>query len=90
MHPAPSQSLSRKRRGPDGDQPLSGAAAIVGIGSTEFSKNSGRTELQLACEAIVAALADAGIDPSEVDGLSTYTSETNGEASWLATVVSAS
>lgn len=60
--------------------PLSGAAAIVGIGSTEFSKNSGRTELQLACEAIVAALADAGIDPSEVDGLSTYTSETNGEA----------
>lgn len=80
MHPAPSQSLSRKRRGPDGDQPLSGAAAIVGIGSTEFSKNSGRTELQLACEAIVAALADAGIDPSEVDGLSTYTSETNGEA----------
>ena len=59
--------------------PLSGAAAIVGIGATEFSKNSGRTELQLACEAIVAALADAGIDPSEVDGLSTYTSETNGE-----------
>jgi len=59
--------------------PLSGAAAIVGIGATEFSKNSGRSELQLACEAIVAALADAGIDPSEVDGLSTYTGETNGE-----------
>ena len=59
--------------------PLSGAAAIVGIGATEFSKHSGRSELQLACEAIVAALADAGIDPSEVDGLSTYTAETNGE-----------
>ncbi|MEO7079740.1 MAG: lipid-transfer protein, partial [Rhodococcus sp. (in: high G+C Gram-positive bacteria)] len=59
---------------------LSGAAAIVGIGATEFSKNSGRSELQLACEAIVAALADAGIDPSEVDGLSTFTAETNGEA----------
>ncbi|MFC0452930.1 lipid-transfer protein [Rhodococcus jostii] len=59
--------------------PLSGAAAIVGIGATEFSKNSGRSELQLACEAVVAALADAGIDPSEVDGLSTYTAETNGE-----------
>ncbi|RZL74457.1 MAG: lipid-transfer protein [Rhodococcus sp. (in: high G+C Gram-positive bacteria)] len=59
--------------------PLSGAAAIVGIGATEFSKNSGRSELQLACEAIVAALADAGIDPAEVDGLSTYTAETNGE-----------
>ncbi|MDI9973292.1 lipid-transfer protein [Rhodococcus sp. IEGM 1307] len=59
--------------------PLSGAAAIVGIGATEFSKHSGRSELQLACEAIVAALADAGIDPSEVDGLSTYTAEMNGE-----------
>lgn len=59
---------------------FSGAAAIVGIGATEFSKNSGRSELQLACEAIVAALADAGIDPAEVDGLSTFTAETNGEA----------
>ncbi|MFJ6094863.1 lipid-transfer protein [Williamsia muralis] len=59
--------------------PLSGSAAIVGIGATEFSKDSGRSELQLACEAIVAALSDAGIDPSEVDGLSTYTAETNGE-----------
>ena len=26
--------------------------AIVGIGQTEFSKESGRTELQLACEAV--------------------------------------
>ncbi|MDV7133156.1 lipid-transfer protein [Williamsia muralis] len=59
--------------------PLSGSAAIVGIGATEFSKDSGRSELQLACEAIVAALSDAGIDPSEVDGLSTFTAETNGE-----------
>ncbi|NLU81672.1 lipid-transfer protein [Rhodococcus sp. HNM0569] len=59
--------------------PLSGAAAIVGIGATEFSKRSGRSELQLACEAVTAALADAGIDPSEVDGLSTFTMETNGE-----------
>ncbi|MGK9273063.1 lipid-transfer protein [Williamsia muralis] len=59
--------------------PLSGSAAIVGIGATDFSKNSGRSELQLACEAIVAALADAGIDAADVDGLSTYTAETNGE-----------
>ena len=59
--------------------PLSGAAAIVGIGATEFSKKSGRSELQLACEAVTAALADAGIEPSEVDGLTTFTMETNGE-----------
>ena len=36
-------------------------AAIVGIGATEFSKNSGRSELQLAVECIRAALEDAGL-----------------------------
>ena len=29
--------------------------AIVGIGATEFSKNSGRSELQLAAEAVKRA-----------------------------------
>lgn len=51
---------------------ISGKAAIVGLGATEFSKNSGRTELRLAMEATLEALADAGIDPSEVDGFSSY------------------
>ena len=52
---------------------ISGRAAIVGLGATEFSKNSGRTELRLAMEATLGALADAGIDPSEVEGFSSYT-----------------
>lgn len=51
---------------------LSGRAAIVGLGATEFSKNSGRTELRLAMEATLQALADAGIDPREVDGFCSY------------------
>ena len=51
---------------------ISNKAAIVGLGATEFSKNSGRTELRLAMEATLAALEDAGIDPSEVDGFSSY------------------
>ncbi|MBS0366309.1 MAG: lipid-transfer protein [Proteobacteria bacterium] len=54
-------------------------AAIVGIGATEFSKNSGRSELRLAVEAVTAALAEAGIDPAEVDGLCTYTMDNNPE-----------
>ncbi|TCO46746.1 lipid-transfer protein [Actinocrispum wychmicini] len=58
---------------------LSGKAAIVGMGATEFSKNSGRTELRLAVEAIGAALADAGLKPSDVDGLVTFTMDTNSE-----------
>ena len=31
---------------------LSGLAAIAGIGQTEFSKESGRSELQLSVEAV--------------------------------------
>lgn len=58
---------------------LSGKAAIAGIGATEFSKNSGRSELRLAVEAALAALEDAGIDPAEVDGMSTYTMDNNPE-----------
>lgn len=58
---------------------IGGRAAIAGIGQTEFSKESGRTELQLACEAVRAALADAGLAPSEVDGLVTFSLDSNEE-----------
>ncbi|HEX3706344.1 MAG TPA: lipid-transfer protein [Mycobacteriales bacterium] len=60
-----------------------GQTAIVGIGATEFSKASGRSELQLALEACVAACEDAGIEPSQVNGLSTFTMETNPESEIL-------
>src|SRR5580658_886065 len=58
---------------------LPGAAAIVGIGQTEFSKESGRSELQLACEAVSAALDDAGLSPSDVDGMVTFTMDSSDE-----------
>ena len=58
---------------------FSGRTAIVGIGATEFSKKSGRSELQLAAEAVSAAIDDAGLTPADVDGLVTYTMETNPE-----------
>jgi acetyl-CoA acetyltransferase len=54
-------------------------AAVVGIGATEFSKRSGRSELQLAAEAVSAAIDDAGLAPEDVDGLVTYTMESNPE-----------
>jgi acetyl-CoA acetyltransferase len=59
---------------------FSGAAAIAGIGATEFSMNSGRSELQLAAEATNAALLEAGIRPEEVDGLCTFTFDSTAEA----------
>ena len=55
------------------------AAAIAGIGATEFSKNSGRSELRLAVEAVRAALKDAGLTPADVDGMVTFTMDSNAE-----------
>jgi acetyl-CoA acetyltransferase len=54
-------------------------AAVAGIGATEFSKDSGRSEMRLACEAVAAAIEDAGLRPSDVDGMVTYTADTNPE-----------
>jgi acetyl-CoA acetyltransferase len=56
---------------------LARKAAIVGIGATEFSKDSGRSELSLAVEAVKAALDDAGLAPKDVDGYSSYTMDDN-------------
>jgi acetyl-CoA acetyltransferase len=58
---------------------LSGKAAIAGIGATEFSKESGRSELQLAVEAVRAAVEDAGLTMGDVDGLTTFTMDANSE-----------
>jgi len=58
---------------------LRDVSAVAGIGATEFSKDSGRSEMRLAVEAVEAALADAGLAPGEVDGMVTYTAETNPE-----------
>ena len=43
--------------------------AIVGIGSTEFARDIGRSEQQTALEAIRAALDDAGIEAREIDAI---------------------
>jgi len=61
-------------------------AAVVGIGQTEFSKNSGRSELQLASEAIKAALDDAGLTVADVDGMSTYTLDNNEDTDLIRTL----
>ena len=44
-------------------------AAIVGIGQTPFSRSLGRSEFDMAIEAIFAACDDAGISPRAVDGV---------------------
>ena len=54
-------------------------AAIVGIGQTPYTKNSGVSELSLAVEAVSKAIDDAGIDPQQVDGYCSFTLDTNDE-----------
>ncbi|MFT3851342.1 MAG: hypothetical protein QM733_01155 [Ilumatobacteraceae bacterium] len=43
--------------------------AIVGIGATEYSNRSGRSELTLAVEACSRAVEDAGLKPRDIDGI---------------------
>lgn len=52
--------------------PIRDSAAIVGVGYTEFSRNSGVSTLTLAVRAITQALDDAGVSPAELDGVGTH------------------
>jgi acetyl-CoA acetyltransferase len=54
-------------------------AAIAGIGATEFSKDSGRSELRLAAEACLDAITDAGLTPADVDGMVTFAQDGSAE-----------
>ncbi|MFI9204118.1 lipid-transfer protein [Streptomyces sp. NPDC053048] len=56
-----------------------GRVAVAGIGATAFTKDSGRSELALAAEAVRSALADAGLEPADVDGMVTFTMDTSPE-----------
>jgi acetyl-CoA acetyltransferase len=53
-------------------QSFSGRAAIVGVGYTAFTRDSGTTVLDLALQAVTRALADAGLERTAVDGLLSY------------------
>src|SRR5687768_10976426 len=59
---------------------LRGSAAIAGIGETDYSRNSGRSELVLSLQAVQAALDDAGIDAGEVDGIMRWSVDTSTES----------
>jgi acetyl-CoA acetyltransferase len=56
---------------PDAHFPRS-RAAIVGIGCTEYSRSSEVSAFALAVRAVKAAVADAGLELSDVDGLCTF------------------
>ena len=51
---------------------LSSKYAIVGVGESERSKNSGTTPLHLALRASRNALADAGLEAKDIDAVMSY------------------
>jgi acetyl-CoA acetyltransferase len=52
-------------------------AAIVGVGSSEYTLSTEQSEERLAVDAIRAALADAGLEESAVDGMVRYSQDSN-------------
>src|SRR3989440_11919604 len=57
---------------------------IVGVGETEFSKNSGRTTRAMAVEAVRKAILDAGLRAADVDGMMSYQNGDSTPANWVA------
>jgi acetyl-CoA acetyltransferase len=60
-----------------------GRAHLVGVGETRYARWGGITEASehaLALEAILAAVADAGLAPDDVDGLASFAGDRNDAA----------
>lgn len=51
---------------------LRSQAAIVGVGTSEFSRSSDQSSMSLTALALKAALADAGLTKDDVDGIATH------------------
>ena len=47
-------------------------AAISGIGQSEVGRRLGKSGLALTVDAVMDALADAGLEPKDIDGISTW------------------
>jgi acetyl-CoA acetyltransferase len=59
-------------------------ACIVGVGETRYTKwgqQANRGEWSLACEAVLNATRDAGLAIDQIDGLASYSNDTN--VPWL-------
>ncbi len=59
------------------DRTLRGKVAVAGIGETDYFKHgkAPHAEFKLALMAIMAACEDAGIDPTGIDGFSSYSND---------------
>ncbi len=63
---------------------ISGKFAIAGVGESQFGRRLGRSGMALQLEAITRALADAGLDKSQLDGLIVRPSHTEPQFNYSA------
>jgi acetyl-CoA acetyltransferase len=56
------------------DMSLREKGAITGVGETAYSRESGRSVLSLQLEASLKAIEDAGLKPTDIDGVIPYAS----------------
>jgi acetyl-CoA acetyltransferase len=57
---------------------------IVGVGETEYSRNSGRTTRAMGVEAVRTAMIDAGLAARDIDGMMSYQNNDSTPANWVA------
>ena len=60
---------------------------IVGVGETQHMRPSNRTTLSMACEAISKAMADAGLRPLDIDGMTSYQAADSTSSAHVATAL---
>ena len=61
------------------ERSLRGRVAVVGVGETDYWRHgqAPEPEFKLCLKAILAAAADAGIDPVDIDGFASYSNDRN-------------
>ena len=67
--------------------PLADKAAIVGVGETVHRRQSGRTPFSMACEAVKRAIADAGLELHDIDGMTSYQAADSVDSAAVATAI---
>jgi acetyl-CoA acetyltransferase len=61
------------------ERTLRGAVCVAGVGESRYFKRGGSPdpEFVMALQAVLAACADAGIDPTDIDGFSSFATDRN-------------
>jgi acetyl-CoA acetyltransferase len=58
-------------------------AVITGAAQSQIGRRIGRTGIDLACEAAVKAIADAGLTPDQIDGVASYPGPVSAEGGFV-------